>query len=163
MQKPETAQSGEARAATRVRRVEVTITPIARGEGDYDFRFSGSEFVAPNGDLDFRAIPTAVEIFFVISGEAERGFRFARPAENAIAVVLEVAAEHGRCPARGERKNDQFSGFRLSRDRRTLRVLNRNSDQKTYLYALNFNNAKGCAVVLDPKIQNDGSGGGSDQ
>lgn len=150
-------------AASSVRQVRIQVTPVSRGDGDYEFRFSGSEFVAPNGDLDFRPIPTPVEIVFVLSEAAERGFRFATPASNAIGIALESKAEPGRCPSPGEHKNDQFFGFRLSRDRKTLRVVDRNSDQQSYRYALNFNNAKGCAVVLDPKIQNDGSGGTGDQ
>ncbi|MBY0421298.1 MAG: hypothetical protein K2Q06_03265, partial [Parvularculaceae bacterium] len=59
----------------------------------------------------------------------------------------------------GGSRQSQFFGFRLSRDRRTLRVRNHNSDKQIYFYALNFNNAKGCAVVLDPKIMNDSSPG----
>lgn len=140
--------------------VKVDVVAVPGEGGDYQFRFSGSEFVAPNGDLDFRKIPTPVEIIFVLNKESERGFRFATPAENAIALVLEKFAEAGRCPSAGSHKTDQFFGFELNKDRSILRVINKNSDLQTYRYALNFTNAKGCAVVLDPKVQNDGSGGG---
>jgi hypothetical protein len=140
--------------------VKVDVAAVGREGGDYQFRFSGSEFVEPNGDLDFRKIPTAVEIFFVLTKESERGFRFATPAENAIAVVLAERGQRGKCPSSGAEKNDQFIGFALNRDRSILRVVDRNSDRQTYLYALNFTNAKGCGVVLDPKVQNGGSGGG---
>lgn len=161
MQKGNSESSKAARGS--VRQVRVQVAPVSRGDGDYEFRFSGSDFVAPNGDLDFRPIPTPVEIIFVLSEDAERGFRFATPASNAIGLILETSAEPGRCPSPGDHKNDQFFGFRLSRDRKTLRVIDRNSDQQTYRYALNFNNAKGCSVVLDPRVQNDGSGGGGYQ
>ena len=144
--------------------VRVDVAAVGREGGDYEFRFSGSEFVEPNGDLDFRRIPTPVEITFVLNKSSERGFRFAAPAENAIALVLESAAEAGKCPSAGAQRTDQFFGFALNRDRTILRVVDRNSDQQTYRYALNFTNAKGCAVVLDPRVKNDGSGGdgGSD-
>lgn len=140
--------------------VKVDVAAVAREGGDYEFRFSGSEFVAPNGDLDFRKIPTAVQIIFVLNKDSERGFRFATPAENAIGLVLEKMAEAGKCPSAGAQRTDQFYGFQLNRERTMLLVIDKNSDQQTYRYALNFTNAKGCAVVLDPRIQNDGSGGG---
>ncbi len=138
--------------------VKVNVAAIARKGGDYEFRFSGSEYVEPNGDLDFRKIPTPVEIIFVLDKESERGFRFATPAENAIGLVLEKNAEAGKCPSAGAEPTDQFFGFALNRPRTVLRVVDKNSDQQTYRYALNFTNAKGCAVVLDPKVKNDGSG-----
>lgn len=139
--------------------VKVDVVAVPREGGDYEFRFSGSEFVERNGDLDFRKIPTPVEILFVLNRESERGFRFATPAENAIGLVLEDKAEAGKCPSSGAQRTDQFFGFALNKERTILRVIDKNSDQKTYRYALNFTNAKGCAVVLDPKIKNDGSGG----
>ncbi|MBY0423145.1 MAG: hypothetical protein K2Q06_12635, partial [Parvularculaceae bacterium] len=105
--------------------IEVRATP--REGGDYDFTFSGSEFVSRNGDLDFRPLKTPVEIIFVLAKDTERGFRFVSPAANAIAVALESEAPKGRCPAAGGSRQSQFFGFRLSRDRRTLRVRNNNS------------------------------------
>lgn len=145
-------------AVKGARTVQVDVVAAPREGGDYDFRFSGSEFVASNGDLDFSKIPTPVEILFVLNRESERGFRFATPAQNAIALVLEKHAEAGKCPSAGAEKTDQFYAFELNKDRTILRVIDKNSDVQTYRYALNFTNAKGCAVVLDPKIKNDGSG-----
>lgn len=154
------AQSeGSARKSREATIIRIQVDAVARDGGDYDFRFSGADVVAPNGDLDFSKIPTPIELFFVIADRSEKGLRFARPAESAIAIILERDAEPGVCPSSRPTKKGQFFGFRLSRDRRTLRVLNHNSDQQHYRYALNFNNAKGCAVVLDPKLINDSSGG----
>ena len=155
MAQTESAARGKSNPTT----IRVQVAAVAREGGDYDFRFSGADVVAPNGDLDFSKIPTPIELYFVISDRSEKGLRFARPAESAIGIVLERDAEPGVCPAAGKSKLSQFFGFRLSRDRKTLRVLNHNSDQQHYRYALNFNNAKGCAVVLDPKLINDSSGG----
>lgn len=150
------AKSGRSQPAAKV---EISVSAEANEKGDYRFVFGGSEYVASNGDIDLRKIPTAVELVFQLSSRSEAGLRFARPAENAIALVLDRLSEKGRCPSSGASEQDQFSKFLLSRDRRTLRVFNRNNDQQDYRYALNFTNAKGCAVVFDPMIRNDGGGG----
>lgn len=153
------AQSRDQTGSSKPTTVEIEVRARATENGDYTFSFAGSEFVAENGDLDFRPLKTPVEIIFTVARDVERGFRFATPASSAIGIVLEREAPKGRCPATGAARQKQFFGFRLSRDRRTLRVRNHNSDRETYFYALNFNNAKGCAVVLDPMIRNDSSPG----
>ena len=131
----------------------------------FKFDFSGS-FSNASGDLDFTQTEDKVLITFVIDDSAPEGLTFKRNGRDAMWIepkadlIKAYQAEYGEqipddiSPRRPyPSRLDQFTNFKVSKDGKTLTVLNQNDDGVLYRYNLRFD-YKGKTVQLDPDMGN---------
>ncbi len=138
--------------------VDAKLTITRDGSGAFDFKYD-APFADSDGNFDFSkgaAYGKVVALSFTIRDDSGLGLKFKPEGAEAIWIVDKKNVGPDGSP-QGPYRGNEFRGFVVSSDGRTLSLVNQNEDGVLYRYGLRFD--MGSETVVDDPDANNGSGG----
>jgi len=128
--------------------LEVQATLTFDPQSNDQFVYSGSQYVDPSGDLAWPQVGGPVNVSISLPAGSSATFNPAAP----LFLQPQTDVPSGQCPSIYD-PGQEFSGWSLTPDNKTLMFTDYNNDLATYLYSVNVT-LNGQSYQDDPRIIN---------